>query len=327
MLTRVILPVILFALVPAFAIASAGCSKKSSEPVAGETSGALAPRGPIESYESGTIQWEVKPDGGVRALVKTTDGTPVGPDVHATLLWKGPAGEKRVALAYDEPSGLLVGSGPKLESDLTEIRYTVTVGGRPWVGALYLPTGGTDQLEAAARRAARHPIPPGKVGPNGGVLQVVGDDTVEVVADRNNGQVRLYELDPSYKPIAIGPRRATLGLMGGDVEMLALAPGPGGMYFTGRLATRVDPVMMTIEVVNGDEIDAAIYGYEPGAVVVVGPAAQTIHLLVAVNWGVEVVGPRAPGVVVIEPEWGFEGPGWEGPGWAGHGHWGHGHGH
>jgi hypothetical protein len=153
------------------------------------------------------------------------------------------------------------------------------------------------------------------------VIQVVGDDTVEIVADKNTGQVRLYELDPSYRPIPIGTRRATLGLMGGDVEMLALSPGPGGMYFTGKLATRIDPVMLTIEVANDEQIDAAIFGYVPGAVIVIGPEAPTIHLLVAVNWNVEVIGPRAPGVVVIEPEWGWEGPGW------GHGHWGHGHGH
>jgi hypothetical protein len=220
---------------------------------------------------------------------------------------------------YDAQTGLLVASGPRLVGDLTQIKYTVAVAGQPWAGAIDVPPGGTDQIVAGAAFAEQHPIPRGKVGPNGGVLQVVGNDTVEVVADRNSGQVRVYVLDPSYKPIPIGARRVTLGFVGADDETVVLVPGPGGMYFTGRLAARIDPVKLTVVDDYEGQVNVALVGWAPGDVIVVGAGAPTIHVLVAVGWDVAVIGPRAPGVVVIEgPEWGWEGPGW------GHGH-GYGH--
>src|SRR5262249_46703591 len=151
-------------------------------------------RGITEGHDGGSIVWEVKPDGKVRARVKTADGKPADKSVRGTLLWKGPSGDTKVALTFDDKSGLLVGAGPRLEGDLTEIRYTITVAGTGWAGALHLPAGGTDELEESARRAARAPLPKGKTGPNGGIVQMVGDDPVEIVADKSSGQVRVYIL-------------------------------------------------------------------------------------------------------------------------------------
>src|SRR5262249_27790604 len=158
-----------------------------------------------------------------------------------------------------------------------EIRYTITVAGSGWAGALHLPAGGTDELEDSARRAARRPLPKGKTGPNGGIVQVGGDDVVEIVAGKTSGQGPGYGLDAGYKPVTIGNRKVKLGLVGDSVEVDALAPGPGGLYFTGKLGAKVDPVKLTIADTDADHTDVVLCGYEPGVVVVVGPAAPTLH--------------------------------------------------
>jgi hypothetical protein len=316
MRTRSLFTTALLALLVAFGAASPGCSKKSAEPASAEATD-TAPHGITEGHDGGSIVWEVKPDGKVRALVKTADGKPTDKDVKGTLLWKAPSGDTKVPLTFDEKSGMLVGSGPKLEGDLTEIRYTVTAG-NAWAGALHVPAGGTDELEDSAKRAAQKSIPKGKTGPNGGIVQVVGDDVVEIVADKSSGQLRVYLLDASDKPVAIGNRKVKLGLVGGSVEEITLSPGPGGLYFVGKLGTKVDPVKLTIAITSESHTEVVLCGYEPGVVVVVGSEAPTIHLLIVVNWSIAVHGP---GVIVI----GDDDDGWHG---HGHGHWGgHGHGH
>ncbi len=55
---------------------------------------------------------------------------------------------------------------------------------------MHLPAGGTKELDENAKEATKIKIPVGQKGPNGGVLQVVGDDVVEVVAGKKNGAVR-----------------------------------------------------------------------------------------------------------------------------------------
>lgn len=322
---RMICSTVLLAFVASITgLAGAGCSKKSSESASAEASD-TAPRGITEGHDGGSIVWEVKPDGKVRALVKTADGKPADKDVRGTLLWKGASGDTKIPLTFDDKAKLLVGFGPRLASELTEIRYTVSAAGKSWAGALHVPVGGTDELEDSAQRAAQKPVPKGKTGPNGGVVQAVGDDIVEIVADKNSGQVRVYILDASYRPVSIGNRRCKLGLVGGSVELIALAPGPGGAYFTGQLGTKVDPVKLTIAITVGARTHVALCGYEPGVVVAVGSSAPSIRLLVSVSWSVDVHGPRAPGVVVVGHD--DDGPG---HGHWGHGHWGHGdwgHGH
>ena len=70
-----------------------------------------------------------------------------------------------------------------------------------WAGALHVPAGGTKELVLTARTAATKDNYKGQKGPNGGVVQRVGDDVVEIVGDKGTGQVRVYALDATLKPI------------------------------------------------------------------------------------------------------------------------------
>jgi hypothetical protein len=76
--------------------------------------------------------------------------------------------------------------------------------------------------------------------------------------------------------------------------------------------TRVDPVNVTVVVNDHGHSHACLVGWQPGAVVVVGPAAPRVHLLVVDSWPGEVVEVHghghhgevvvgAPGVIVGAP--------------------------
>src|SRR5262249_49315367 len=131
-------------------------------------------------------------------------------------------------------------------------------------------------------------IPAGKKGPNGGVVQVVGDDIIEIVADKNSGQLRVYVLDTDFKPVPIGERKVTLGFVGPTTEIVVPESGPGGAYFVGKLSAKVNPIKITVGVrYHGtlhDALHVALVGYRPGITIVVGAAAPPIVLLVATPW-------------------------------------------
>lgn len=255
----------------------------------------------IEDHEGGSIVWHVAPDGKVRALVKSSDGKPVDTGVNGTLTWKGPGGDAKIPLALDEKEKLLAASGPKLEGDLTEVKYEVAVAGKTWSGALHLPAGGTKQIVEDAKKSAAKTLPKGKVGPNGGVIQVVGDDIVEVVADKTSGEVRVYVLDADLKPIAIGDRQVKLGFVGSSVETIALTGGPGGLYFVGKLVAKVNPVKLTIVIIAGGHTHCVIVGYSPGVHIIVHGKAPSLKILVAVSWNVNVK-VKGPGVIVVHDD-------------------------
>ena len=292
------------------------CSK-SDESTAAEATAEMAEGAFVEAHDGGSITWRVAPNGEVKALVKSLDGKPLAKDVSGELVWKGPAGETKVPLTLDK-TGVLGGTGPKLEADLTEVKYTLTVAGKLWIGALHLPVGGTPELVVSAKTAAQKVLVKGKVGPNGGVVQVVGDDLVEIVADKGTGQVRVYVLDVNYKPIAIGERTIKLGVVVNNPEIIVLTADPGGLYFVGKLSAKVDPVKLTIAVTLNNSTNVALVNYAPGAIVVVGALAPAIKILVVdARWGA-VVNVKTPGVFVIHDDDDDDDD---------HRHRGHGHGH
>ncbi|WP_437734112.1 hypothetical protein [Sorangium sp. So ce1335] len=286
---------------------AAGCKTAAEASVTEESVEAVpvALEEPLtEEHDGGSVGWDIAPDGTVKAIVKTADGKPIDKDVSGTLTWKGPNGDAQVPLTLDAKTGLLIAAGPRLEADLTEVKYNVVVSGNPWNGTLHVPAGGTRVIVEGAKKAEKRPVPPGKTGPNGGVIQVVGDDIIEVVADKTSGQVRVYVLDANFKPVPIGDRKIKLGFVGSGSELIVLTPGPGGLYGVGTIGAKVNPVKLTVVVAHPTHADVVLVGYRPGVHVVVGPSAPSLNVVVATTWnvGVKVKTAPGPGVVVIHDD-------------------------
>jgi hypothetical protein len=313
-----VMSAVLMASLMAGGAATSGCKKSSAASVTAESGESIEGKEDTitEVQPEGKVTWYVGPDGQVKAQVKTSDGKPAE-NLAGTLNWKGPTTEAKLTMTPDPKTGMLTASGPKLAGDLTEIKYSLTVNGKPWSGAIDVPEGGTKDLVSGAKKAAKKDVLKGKKGPNGGVIQVVGDDVVEIVADKGTGQVRVYVLDADLKPVKVGDRKIKLGLVGGATEVVVLNPSPDGLYCFGKLGSKVDPVKITIAVTLKDHCDVVLVGWAPDVeVVVFGPPLISI-LVVDLHWGFDV----KIKVIGDDDDWHWHGHG------HGHGHHGHGHGH
>lgn len=271
-----------------------------------------------EQHDAATVVWNIDGDGNVRALVKTPEGKPIEKNVYGTITVSGtdPAFiPVTMPIGPDEKSGTLKAAIPLPDDEITVVKYDLKVEGKPVSGAMHLPRGGTAELVANAKLADAKKLPEGKKGPNGGVVQVVGDDVVEIVADKSSGAVRVYVLDADFKPAKIGERKITVGFVSAKgPETIVLAPDPGGLYFVGKANVVVNPTKLTVVVADHDDVHVALCGHHPGKVVVVGAAAPVVGVFVAVNWGVAVIAPTP--VIVVDPHVHWHGKG------KGKGHWG-----
>ncbi|WP_437577971.1 hypothetical protein [Sorangium sp. So ce887] len=244
----------------------------------------------VEEHESGKAAFNVAADGNVKAAVTGPDGKPIREDVSGTLLWKDASGEKSVPLTFDAKAGVLVAAGPKLDADLTEIGYTLSVAGKPWSGTLHVPAGGTAELYANAKGAADLGLPEGKLGPHGGRIEIVGDDRLELLVDEVSGEVRVFALDADLKPIDIGERKVTLGVVAEAPQVVVLAPVAAtagvaaGAYLTGKLALAADPLKVTIAVRNAGRSAVALCGYRAGAAFAVHARAPRVKVRMKTDW-------------------------------------------
>jgi len=263
--------------------ATPACSKKEADVTTVEGTAVVADA-VTEDNDAGSITWSVTPEGKVVAALKSPDGKPITKDVSGHLTFREPAGDAKVPATLDEKSGLVTASGPRLDDDLTQIDYALTVAGKPWTGTMQVPRGGTKTLADDAKVAVAIAPPAGKTGPNGGVIQIVGKDRVEIVADKNGGQVRVYVLDANLHPVAVGDRKIKLALAGDAPEIIVLTPDASGVYSSGKLVGRGDPTRVTVSVTVKEETHAAIVGWSPGVHLVVGARAPRVHILVA-SWG------------------------------------------
>lgn len=306
------------------AIALPACSKKE-EPAKPEITAenAAAQEAITEQHEPATVSWVVAPEGKLKATFKAPDGAALGTSVTGSVTVKPVKADAKpvtAKLVYDTEAGVHTAEFPALDADLTEVSYDVSVKGKPIKGALHVPRGGTRELVATAKVSADVKLPEGKKGPNGGVIQVVGEDVIEVVADMKSGETRVYVLDDDFKPIAVGKRKVKIAVVGSAPETVELVAEPQGLYFTGKLTVvKTNPHRLTV-VFTGErspEPIVVLCGYHPGTVIVIGPSAPTIGLFVAVAWAPAVVVVPTPPVVVVHGKGKGKGKGhW---GWKGHG--------
>jgi hypothetical protein len=265
-----------------------------------------------ERRPSGSASWIVQPDGSVRAALKGPDGKPVAQPVAGQITFGNPDGPPTsVPVKYDPNTGVLSAAGPKLDADITPVTYNLTVGGKPWSGMIGVPPGGTHDLADSGKLQAS--IPVGTVGPHGGLVQSVGPDRVELVANKRSGDVRAYVLDADNHPVDPGDRKITVAVEGPHPQVVVLAPEPQAHFVVGHVPTLVDAPQVTIAVHVHGTAHACLVGWSPGSVVVLGPEAPRVHVLAVNSWPDEVVEVHgwhgrhaevvvgAPGVVVEPP--------------------------
>jgi len=236
-----------------------------------------------EDGDDGSITWSVAPDGVVRAVLKSVDGKVLSKGVTGQLTVKAPAAAP-VIVPIDTQGDVLVAKVPKLEDGITEMSYALLVDGKPRTGALDLPQGGTQELVATAKLAADRGNAEAKPGPNGGVVQVVGDDRVEIVANKTTGQVRVFIIDADGKPLPLGDRRVQIAIAGAENETILLAPDPNNLFFVGALKTREEPKKLTIAITVRGATRVCLVGFTPHSHILVGSRAPHVNLWVRTSW-------------------------------------------
>ena len=268
---------ILGTVVLASSLAVAGCGSKSAaaDPQAG---GATAESTVTEESDNGSIAWDISADGQVRAQIKAPDGTQITKDVTGTMTWPGEMTDEVRDVSLDD-KGFLVVSGPPLADDLTEVDYDLVVGGKPWMGVLHVPRGGTRAIDEDAQASAAL-TPPPKTGPNGGTIQYIGTTPVEVVADKDTSEMRIYVLGPDFRVIEPGERSFSVGYAAATPGMEVLVREPGAMYYVGPWYGTYEPFRVTVGMSFGAEYHVGIVGWHFGESLRFGVGAPAVGFFV-----------------------------------------------
>ncbi len=270
--------------------ASIGCSKKDKQSDEGRE-GSLekaASASFVEQFERGSVAWNVNANGQVLARIQDDGGKDISKDVQGTISWSEGNDTRTAPLEWDTKQEALVAKGPALQADLTEIRYTLISEGEPVAGALHVPAEGTAELNADAEASAKISVE-GAVPPHGGVIQVVGDDRLEIVADDDSDEVRVYLLDATWKPVVVGSAKITIAVGGAAPEVIVLTPAPDGVFFVGHWHVVGDPPRLTLCVKRPGRVRVAIVGWHPGVKIHVGGGPK---VKVKVKGGVVFGGPK-----------------------------------
>jgi len=263
---------------------------KSSDDTASAEEVSESPEAIVEQHDKVSIAWTVNGEGQARAVV-LEDGKPAKQKFKGTLSWDG----KTIDLKPNESTGVLEASGPKLEADITEVGYVVTgPEAKTLRGSLHLPRGGTKELVASAKESASVDLQ-GKGGPHGGKVQVVGNDRVELVANPDSGEIRVYVLDADLQPVAVGDRKITVAVVTDRPQVLVLVPDSKGEYASAKLAGTAEPVKVTVSITREDTTHVVLVDHRPRTVVVVGASAPRVKIMVKGSFW-------APAVVVVDDD-------------------------
>jgi hypothetical protein len=185
--------------------APSGAAAAATRAAGGSTAAPAAAGKPlVEEREDGSLSWIIQPDGSVRVTVRDAAGKPVPPpEIEGTLT------VREASTPMWTEGDALVGAVGKLEDELTDVGYSVKVKGAGWSGVLQVPSAGTEGLVAESKVT----VPAGTVGPNGGIVEVVGDQRVELVADQASGELRAYLLDDKLEVMPVGDAEITVGIV------------------------------------------------------------------------------------------------------------------
>jgi hypothetical protein len=243
--------------VAGFALALASCGRVNAEELIAEAA-TFAERSAV-----GTLHWNVAKDGAAALVMQNASGAIQTRDVTGQVTFVSDEGKKTetVPLALDEKTGVLRGDGPSLDSEVTELRYTLSLNGKPWSGALHLPKSGTRGLIESAKS---DPSQGAARGPNGGDVQVVDGQRFEIVADSGSGETRVYLLDGAKKP-----KKLKLALDSDPPRQVELALDNAGYYVTTIDVSRAPRKTSLIVVDDDDDAHVIVVGYRPGVIFVV----------------------------------------------------------
>jgi hypothetical protein len=222
----------------------------------------------------------------VRVDVKDADKAPITDPAKIDLKVGPPDAQTSVSLTTVDGSAQYSASIPAFTADLTPVAYTFDLKGKSYAGTLDVPVGGTKTIVAVDTSAPKVTIAADATAPHGGVLQVVGDDRIELVADQDTGEARVYVLDSELRPIEVGERRVTIGVVADSAEIVPFAVEPGGLYFTARWGIEIDPTRVTVGMRIGPVFHAAIFGWRPGLHLVAGASAPAFAVRVRTGWPV-----------------------------------------
>lgn len=222
----------------------------------------------VETFDRGSIAWNVSADGQVVAHVTDEGGKDVSKTTKGSIEWTEGSDVKRADLVWNDKASALVAQGPAPKGELTEIRYVLEPQGAPVHGVLDVPEGGLASLRADGEAAAKIDVS-GVTAPHGGVVQVVGDQRVEIVADADSDEVRVYVLDTSFKPTVAVDAKITIAVGGASPEVIVLTAADGGAHFVGHWHVTGEPPRLTISVRRAGKAHVAVVGWKPGAKLIV----------------------------------------------------------